>query len=178
MTQTHLVVMGVAGCGKSTVGQMLQERLGWSLAEGDDFHPIANIAKMSSGVPLTDEDRWPWLDSIVAWTAREDEAGRNTIVTCSALRRVYRDRLRAAPGRTIFIHLHGSQAVLAERLAARPGHFMPASLLPSQLATLEQLEPDEAGVVLDIAASVPELVEQAVGRLGVSPYNQQEKGVK
>jgi len=167
--------MGVAGSGKSTVGQMLQERLGWSLAEGDDFHPIANIAKMSSGVPLTDEDRWPWLDSIVAWTAREDAAGRNTIVTCSALRRVYRDRLRTAPGRTVFVHLHGSEPVLAARLAARPGHFMPPMLLPSQLATLEQLGPDESGVVLDIAASVPELVETATSRLGISPSNQQDK---
>lgn len=169
MTSTHLVVMGVAGCGKSTVAQGMRDRLGWSLAEGDDFHPIANIAKMSAGTPLTDEDRWPWLDSIVAWTSREDQAGRNTIVTCSALRRVYRDRLRTAPGRTIFLHLHGAEAVLAERLTARPGHFMPPSLLPSQLATLEPLESDEAGVVLNIAAPVPELVEQAVSRLGVSP---------
>lgn len=177
MTQMHVVVMGVAGCGKSTVGQMLQERLGWSLAEGDDFHPIANIAKMSSGVPLTDEDRWPWLDSIAAWTAREDKAGRNTIVTCSALRRVYRDRLRTAPGRTLFLHLHGPEPVLAERLTARPGHFMPPALLPSQLATLEPLAPDEDGVVLDISASVPELVEQAISRLGIAPSNQQEKGV-
>lgn len=178
MTQTHLVVMGAAGCGKSTVGQMLRERLGWSFAEGDDFHPIANIAKMSSGVPLTDEDRWPWLDSIVAWTAREDEAGRNTVVTCSALRRVYRDRLRTAPGRTLFVHLHGSESLLAERLSARPGHFMPPSLLPSQLATLEQLDPDEGGVVLDVTAPVPDLVEQAIRRLGISPSNLSEKGVK
>lgn len=171
MTQTHLVVMGVAGCGKSTVAQGIQDRLGWSLAEGDDFHPAANIAKMSAGTPLTDEDRWPWLDSIVDWTADQDAAGRDTIVTCSALRRVYRDRLRTAPGRTLFLHLQGSESLLAERMAARPDHFMPASLLPSQLATLEPLESDEDGVVLDIAASVPELVEQAIRRLGVTPSN-------
>lgn len=168
MTNTHLVVMGVAGCGKSTVGRELATRLGWTLAEGDDFHPVSNIVKMSSGTPLTDDDRWPWLDSITAWTAERDRAGESTVVTCSALRRVYRDRLRRAPGRTLFVHLAGSQEQLAARLTARPGHFMPLSLLPSQLATLEPLEPDEAGVVLDIAASVPELVEQAIGRLGVS----------
>lgn len=171
MTHTHLVVMGVAGCGKSTVAQGMQDRLGWSLAEGDEFHPAANIAKMSSGTPLTDEDRWPWLDSIVDWTAGQDAAGRESIVTCSALRRVYRDRLRAAPGRTLFVHLTGSQALLAERLASRSDHFMPASLLPSQLATLEPLEPDEDGVVLDIDASVPELIEQAIRRLGVTASN-------
>lgn len=178
MTQTHLVVMGVAGCGKSTVGRGIQDRLGWSFAEGDDFHPAANIAKMSAGVPLTDADRWPWLDSIVAWTTREDGAGRNTIVTCSALRRVYRDRLRTAPGRTLFLHLHGAESVLAERLATRPGHFMPVSLLPSQLETLEPVEPDEDGIVLDIAASVPDLVEQAIRRLGIAPTIQRDKGVK
>lgn len=177
MTRTHLVVMGVAGCGKSTVGQMLQERLGWSLAEGDDFHPNSNVVKMSSGVPLTDEDRWPWLDSIVSWTAREDEAGRDTVVTCSALRRVYRDRLRAAPARTLFVHLHGAESVLAERLSARPGHFMPPSLLPSQLATLEQLDPDESGVVLDVIAPAPDLVEQAISRLCISPSNLSDKGI-
>lgn len=171
MTQTHLVVMGVAGCGKSTVGQLLQERLGWSLAEGDDFHPATNIEKMSSGVPLTDADRWPWLDSIVNWTEREDQAGRDTVVTCSALRQAYRDRLRAASGRTLFVHLHGPEAVLAERLTARPGHFMPPSLLPSQLATLESLTPQEPGVVLDITAPVEELVEQAIRQLDLIPGN-------
>lgn len=178
MTNTHLVVMGVAGCGKSTVGRELAARLGWTLAEGDDFHPVSNIVKMSSGTPLTDDDRWPWLDSIAAWTAEHDRAGQSTVVTCSALRRVYRDRLRRAPGRTLFVHLVGSQELLAARLAARPGHFMPPSLLPSQLATLEPLEPDEGGVVLDIAASVPELVEQAISRLCISPSISLDKGVK
>jgi gluconokinase len=173
MTRTHLVVMGVAGCGKSSVARGIQDRLGWSFAEGDDLHPIANIEKMSAGTPLDDADRWPWLDSIVAWTSHEDAAGRNTIVTCSALRRVYRDRLRSAPGRTVFLHLHGSEELLSRRLSARPGHFMPPSLLPSQLATLEQLEPDESGVALDIAAPVPDLVEQAMSLLDVSPSIQQ-----
>lgn len=177
MTRIHLVVMGVAGSGKSTVARSIQDRLGWSFAEGDDFHPIANIAKMSSGTPLTDEDRWPWLDSIVAWTAREDEADRDTIVTCSALRRVYRDRLRAAPGRTVFLHLHGAESVLAQRLTDRPGHFMPPSLLPSQLATLESLGADEEGVVLDIDAPLDVLVEQAAAWLDITPTTPSDKGV-
>lgn len=172
MTRMHLVVMGVAGCGKSTVGQLLAERLGWPFAEGDDFHPAANIAKMSSGAPLTDADRWPWLDLIVDWTAQEDQARKNTIVTCSALRRSYRDRLRTAPGRTLFVHLHGPEPVLAERLSSRPGHFMPPSLLPSQLATLEPLAPDEAGIVLEITAPVEELVDQAISQLELTPGTQ------
>ena len=146
MTQTHLVVMGVAGCGKSTVAKALQERLGWIVAEGDDYHPASNIAKMSSGIPLTDEDRWPWLDTIAAWTAEQDRAGLPTIVTCSALRRVYRDRLRAAPGRTVFVHLTGTPELLTARMSARTDHFMPPTLLPSQLATLEPLQADEEGI--------------------------------
>lgn len=165
MTNVHLVVMGVAGCGKSTVAEELKSRLGWELAEGDDFHPAANIAKMSSGTPLTDEDRWPWLDLIAAWTAEQDEAGRSTIVTCSALRRVYRDRLRQAPGRTLFVHLVGSPELLEERLASRSGHFMPAALLPSQLATLEPLGADEQGVVLDVYHTVEDIAELAIDQL-------------
>jgi len=165
MTNIHIVVMGVAGCGKSTLAQALRDRLGWQLAEGDDFHPASNIAKMSAGIPLTDEDRWPWLDLITTWTADQDEAGHSTVVTCSALRRAYRDRLRTAPGRTLFVHLAGPQELLAERLASRAGHFMPTSLLPSQFATLEPLQADEAGIVLDIAADLPTLVEQTITQL-------------
>lgn len=171
MTNTHIVVMGVAGCGKSSVAVELQRRLGWALAEGDDFHPPANIAKMSSGVPLTDEDRWPWLDLIVDWTADQAEVGNSTIVTCSALRKVYRDRLRAAPGRTVFVHLAGTEQLLSERLNARAGHFMPPTLLPSQLATLELLDPDEDGFVLDIAADVSTLADQAIAQLNLPATN-------
>ena len=171
MTNTHIVVMGVAGSGKSSVAVELQRRLGWPLAEGDDFHPEANIEKMSSGIPLTDEDRWPWLDLIADWTAEQDAASNSTIVTCSALRRVYRDRLRAAPGRTIFVHLVGTEGLLAERMNARAGHFMPPALLPSQLATLEDLEPDEDGIVLDIAADIVTLADQAIAQLGLSATN-------
>lgn len=169
MTTTHLVVMGVAGCGKSTVAEGLRDLLGWPLAEGDDFHPAENIAKMSSGTPLTDEDRWPWLDSIAEWTAEQGRAGNSTIVTCSALRRVYRDRLRLAPGRTIFVHLVGTPELLAERMNARPGHFMPPSLLPSQLATLEPLDAAEAGVVIEIDQPVDAIVQQAAVQLHLIP---------
>lgn len=168
MTQTHLVVMGVAGCGKSTVALRLSEKLGWPLAEGDDFHPEANIKKMSSGTPLTDEDRWPWLDAIAEWTAYQGNEDHSTVVTCSALRRVYRDRLVVAPGRTVFVHLIGPESVLAERIAARPGHFMPPSLLPSQLATLEPLEPDEDGITVSITQPVDAMVAEAIERLGLS----------
>lgn len=165
MTNTHLVVMGVCGCGKSSVAQGLADSLGWSLAEGDDFHPAANKEKMASGTPLTDEDRWPWLDLIVDWTATEDQAGRSTVVTCSALKRIYRDRLAQAPGDTYFIHLAGDPEILAARLGARTGHFMPPTLLPSQLATLEQLEVDEHGFVVDIDADIDTIVETTVSQL-------------
>ncbi|MFV0429972.1 MAG: gluconokinase [Arachnia sp.] len=161
MSLTHLVVMGVSGCGKSTVARRLGQELGWVFAEGDGFHPAANVAKMSAGVPLTDEDRWPWLDAIVAWTSRQHACGHATVVACSALRRAYRDRLRATPGHTPVCHLTGSEAVVAQRLAVRVGHFMPPSLLRSQLASLEPLEPDEAGFTLDIAAPIAALVGQA-----------------
>ncbi len=165
MTTTHLVVMGVSGCGKSTIAQKIAERLNWPLAEGDDFHPEANIAKMSAGTPLTDEDRWPWLDVIVKWTAEQAEAGTSTVVTCSALRRCYRDRLATAPGKTYFVHLAGDRDVLFSRMNAREDHFMPATLLDSQLATLEDLEKDERGFVVDIDADVDTIVNTAISQL-------------
>lgn len=171
MTYTHVVVMGVAGCGKSSVAAEMFKRLGpgWLLAEGDDFHPKANIAKMSAGVPLTDEDRWPWLDLIAQWMTAKDITGHSTIVTCSALRRVYRERLRVTPGRTVFVHLHGSEELLASRLTSRAGHFMPPSLLPSQLATLEMVQPDEDGVVIDIDADLATIADRAISALGLVP---------
>ncbi|HEY3338734.1 MAG TPA: gluconokinase [Propionicimonas sp.] len=159
---THVVVMGVSGTGKSTVAKALQERLGWPFAEGDDLHPAANVAKMAAGIPLEDADRWPWLDAIAAWTSAQDAEGHSTIVTCSALHRAYRDRLRDAAAGTVFVHLVGSPELLAERMDGRKGHFMPSSLLASQLETLEPLDADEPGVVVDVAGTVEAMVGQAL----------------
>jgi gluconokinase/shikimate kinase len=149
-----LVIMGVSGCGKSTVAGLLAGRLGWDLAEGDDMHPAANIAKMASGVPLDDVDRWPWLARIAEWIHARTAVGRPGIVTCSALKRSYRDVLRDP--RVVFVHLTGSRELIAKRLAARHGHFMPTSLLDSQFATLEPPDPDEQAITVSITGS-PEL---------------------
>jgi gluconokinase len=143
-----IVVMGVSGSGKSTVGAALAQRLGVPFADADDFHPQANIAKMTAGIALDDDDRAPWLDSIGFWLAQHSEAGG--VMSCSALKRKYRDQLRKRCPSTEFVHLSGSPEVIARRQASRPGHFMPASLMASQFATLEPLQPDEDGVVLDV----------------------------
>ncbi|WP_127843032.1 gluconokinase [Actinomyces wuliandei] len=159
---THLVIMGVAGCGKTTTANGLARVLGWPVAEADDFHPGTNIAKMRAGTPLTDADRWPWLDSLRGWMSERAAQGSSTIVTCSALKRSYRDLLAQAQGRVRFVHLQVQEVELRRRLAQREGHFMPASLLPSQLATLEPLEDDEDGVVVVSASSSPEATVAAV----------------
>lgn len=162
----HVVVMGVAGTGKSTIAQRLAAELQQVLAEGDDFHPATNIAKMSAGIPLDDADRMPWLRSIASWTAAQHTRGRPTVVTCSALRESYRDVLRAgvpdAPTR--FLHLVAPREVLAQRMAARE-HFMPASLLDSQLDTLEPLAAHEQGIVVDVSVPVDEVLARAVAWL-------------
>lgn len=157
----HVVVMGVAGCGKSTVVDAVRDRLGYEMAEGDDFHPQANIDKMSAGTPLTDEDRWPWLRSIGAWMSEQEAQGRDTVVCCSALKRVYRDLLRESVP-VFFVHLVGSQELIAERMNARKGHFMPPSLLPSQFAILEPLEADEPGIEVSIEGDVETMVTRAI----------------
>ncbi|GAT71884.1 gluconokinase [Microbacterium hydrocarbonoxydans] len=162
-----LVVMGVSGSGKSTVAGMLAGRLGWDLEEGDDLHPASNIEKMAAGHPLTDEDRWPWLDRIAAWIQLHTASGTPGIVTCSALRRVYRDRL-AGPG-VAFVHLDGSREAIANRLSSRIDHFMPQSLLGSQFATLEPLEEDEDGIVVELSRSPKEEVKEIMRRLRLSP---------
>lgn len=154
VTETvHVVIMGVAGCGKTTVAGILHDRWGWDSAEADEFHPQANVEKMHSGIPLSDEDRWPWLHSIRAWMSEKENDGKSTIVTCSALKKSYRDVLRKGSARVIFMHLDGERTLLATRLGARTGHFMPASLLDSQYATLEPLEPTELGARIDIGAT-------------------------
>lgn len=144
----HLVLMGVAGCGKTTAATNLHNALGWPVAEADDFHPEANIAKMSRGAPLTDADRRPWLESLRAWMSEQADRGTRTIVTCSALKRSYRDLLVGAHGRVFFIHLVADEEALRERMEHREGHFMPSALLPSQFADLEPLADDEDGVTV------------------------------
>ncbi|PWJ54428.1 gluconate kinase, SKI family [Quadrisphaera granulorum] len=153
-----VVVMGVAGCGKSTIAGLLAERLGWPLGEADDLHPPANVAKMASGTPLTDDDRWPWLDDVRAWI---DAQPSDCVLTCSALKRDYRDVLRKAEAQVLFAHLDGTVEQLRARISGRVGHFMPPALLDSQLATLEPLEDDEAGAVLGIAGT-PDAIADAV----------------
>ena len=155
-----VVVMGVSGSGKTTVGAALAQRLGVPFADADDFHPPENIAKMSAGIPLDDNDRRPWLQAIADWLAQHAETGG--VASCSALKRGYRDILTGAAPDTFFLHLHGDRDVLAARVAARPAHFMPAALIDSQFATLEPLQADERGDVLDVSQSIDDLVDQAV----------------
>ncbi|GAA1969722.1 gluconokinase [Amycolatopsis minnesotensis] len=157
---TVIVVMGVSGSGKTTIGTELAERLGVDYAEADTFHPKANIDKMSSGVPLTDEDRWPWLHAIADWIREHAETGG--VVTSSALKRSYRDVLRTG-GDIAFVHLDGPRELLAERMKTRSGHFMPVSLLDSQLGSLEPLGACENGLVADIRDSPEEIVKTALG---------------
>jgi gluconokinase len=156
MTQTPLVVMGVSGSGKSTVGAALSQRLRVPFADADDFHPQANIEKMSAGHALDDNDRRPWLEAIGIWLVEHPQGG---VMSCSALKRKYRDQLRHHAHGVAFLLLHGSPDVIRKRQASRPGHFMPASLLNSQFATLEQLAPDELGVTIDVDQSVDAIVE-------------------
>jgi gluconokinase len=161
----HVVVMGVAGSGKTTVAGLLAGRLDLVLAEADEFHPAANIAKMSAGTPLTDADRAPWLEAIRDWLTAQADAGRAAVVTCSALKRSYRDVLCSARGAVRFVHLDGSPDLLAGRIGERSGHFMPPTLLPSQLADLEPLADDEDGLAVDVAASPDEIVDTVLAWL-------------
>lgn len=174
----HVVVMGVAGCGKSTVAEAIHERLGYAYAEGDDFHPQANIDKMSAGIPLTDEDRWPWLRIINKWMVAREALGENTVVSSSALKRSYREALSENVP-TFFIHLSGTQELIQQRLNERKGHFMPPALLPSQFAILEPLSPDENGVEVSIEGSVDAMVERALDAVNeyarsVAPQSRQQ----
>lgn len=156
-----VVVMGVSAAGKTSVARALAARWKVPWIDADHLHPAANVAKMAAGTPLEDADRWPWLDLVGAALAERPDV----VVACSALRRVYRERLRSARADVVFVHLHGDAAVLASRAASREDHFMPPALLVSQLATLEPLESDEAGVVVDIGPPLATVIEQAAERV-------------
>ncbi|MFI2608321.1 gluconokinase [Kitasatospora sp. NPDC018619] len=157
--------MGVAGTGKSTVARLLARRLAVPFADGDDFHRPDSIARMAAGVPLDDARRLPWLRAVGRWLAERDAAGGGGVVTCSALKRRYRDVLRQASPDAFFLHLTGSRALLAERIGGRRGHFMPQSLLGSQLDALEPLGADERGAELDVGPAPAVLVEAALALL-------------
>lgn len=165
---TAIVVMGVSGAGKTTVGTLLAARLGRALLEGDGFHPAANVAKMRSGVPLDDADRLPWLQAIAAAIAGARREGRRVVVTCSALKRAYRVVLAGGHDDVLFVYLRGDRALIAERLAGRAGHFMPSRLLDSQFAALQEPDAAEGGLTVDIADPPEELVRRIAALLAAS----------
>jgi gluconokinase len=150
------VLMGVSGCGKTTVGRLLCERLGWRFLDADDFHPPANVAKMRSGTPLDDEDRWPWLDLLNRLLREEHSSGGSCVLACSALKQKYRDRLAAGLPAVRWVHLAGTQELIAARLQARRGHYMPPTLLQSQFAALE---PPAEALVIDVSPSAQEIAQ-------------------
>jgi carbohydrate kinase (thermoresistant glucokinase family) len=161
-----VVVMGVTGSGKTTIAALLAGRLQWEFEDGDGFHPAANIEKMRSGTPLTDEDRWPWLQAIAAWIDDIRTSGRHGVVACSALKRRYRDILIGARPDVRLVYLKGEEALIARRIAARHGHFMPAALLHSQFEALEEPGPDEKPIVVSIDARPLDIVARIVAALG------------
>jgi gluconokinase len=161
-----VVVMGVSGCGKSTIASMLAHRLNWIYEDGDWFHPQSNVRKMHAGEPLTDEDRWPWLHGIAAWIDASRRVGNHGTVACSALKRAYRDILVGERRDVRIVYLKGGRDLIARRMAARDGHFMPPSLLDSQFAALEEPQPDEHPIVVSIVPHPREIVEEIVKRLG------------
>ena len=165
--QPVLVIMGVSGSGKSTVAALLAGQLGWDLAEGDDMHSEANVEKMHAGHPLTDEDRWPWLETVAGWISEHARARVPGIITCSALKRVYRDVLRGE--HVVFIHLVGSRDEIGHRLTARTGHYMPAGLLDSQLATLEPPGPDENVLEVDVGGAPALEAAEIIAKLDLRP---------
>ena len=164
-----VIVAGVSGSGKPTVGALLAEQLGWSFEDGDDLHPASNIAKMEIGVPLTDEDRRPWLDAVGAWADRCAAAGRSGVVACSALKRSYRDRLRDGRPELRIVFLQVDRDVLVARLAGRHGHFFRPELLDSQLAATEVPLPAEPATVVDADAPPADVVREIIRRLGLAP---------
>jgi gluconokinase len=167
-----IIVMGVSGSGKSTVGAALAQRLRVPFGDGDDLHPPANVAKMTAGQPLDDDDRYPWLEAIGHWLADHHDGG---VMSCSALKRKYRDQLRRHCADVEFLHLSGSPEVIGKRQASRPGHFMPASLLQSQFATLEPLEPDERGTTIDVDQNIDAIVDSYVALSAVHTTEQENR---
>lgn len=161
-----VVVMGVSGAGKTTVGTLLAEQLDVPFADADDLHSAANVAKMAQGIALTDDDRWPWLRRVGEVLTAADDAGTGLVVACSALRRAYREAILAVEPRTRFVLLDGSPELLHERMSGRSGHFMPSSLLYSQLKTLEPLAPDEPGVTVSIDQSPESIALEAAAAVG------------
>ena len=164
-TPCAIVVMGVAGSGKTTIGERLAERLGWPYEDGDRFHPKRNVEKMSAGQPLTDEDRWPWLQAIADEIDRVCRQRGNVVISCSALKRAYRDVLVHGRGDVRIVYLDGTQDLIARRLAARKGHFMPPTLLESQFKTLQPPGPDENPLTVSIDAPVEEIVDGIMRQL-------------
>lgn len=164
----HLVIMGVSGSGKTTIATALAERLGWIYAEADEFHSSENISRMTQGIALTDEDRKPWLDAIAQWISLKSRNGESTIVTCSALKRSYRDVLAAADGDVRFVHLRGDVELIRSRMKTRTGHFMPESLLASQVSTLEPLQEGEHGLTVDNVDTLENVIDDIMARLGLA----------
>ncbi len=163
-----LVVMGVSGCGKSTVAALLAGRLGWEFAEGDDFHPRSNVEKMAAGHPLTDSDRWPWLEQVAEWVEERLDRRENAVVTCSALKRSYRKVINRRQDGVLFVYLAGSRETIAARLSVRHGHFMPGSLLESQFAALEEPTPDEPAIQVDVGPSAALIAHRIIDELALS----------
>lgn len=165
METSCIVVMGVSGCGKSTISEILAARLGWDFAEADRFHSERNIEKMKSAIPLTDADREPWLEAIADWISARREEGRCCVVACSALKRAYRERLSRGHGGVRFVHLVGTYDAIAARMSDRTGHYMPLTLLKSQFDTLEPPGDDERPVRIPIDAEPEEIVARIVAEI-------------
>ena len=167
-----VIVMGVSGSGKTTLAKGISTVMGWEFAEGDAFHSEANVEKMRSGQALTDDDRWPWLEAIGSWISAKEAAGESAVVTCSALRRAYRDVLRRDRPHVRFLHVTAPAELIRDRMEHRPGHYMPASLLPSQIATLEPLDDDEPGISVTNEGTAAQVLDRALTALGLRKDNQ------
>ena len=172
-----IVVMGVSGSGKSTIAAMLAQQLHWTYEDADWFHPPSNIEKMHRGEPLTDEDRWPWLQAIAAWIDATQSVGNHGIIACSALKRAYRDVLVGERHYVRIVYLKGEKSLIARRIAARDSHFMPPSLLDSQFATLEEPQADEHAIVVSIIPHPRHVVDTIVAALGKAGSPQQRRGM-